>query len=347
MKLYSFLKAIFRPILSGLSVGLRADQVSLYLQDMYKAEWQSYMAEPTKHDKIFKVETAPKAPGNKSTQLLGLGRLTRHTSENQDINFRAPVEGWAYYCKYWTFSDGLVLSKEAVEDVGAANKVKDLLKDLAATWGESVRFEKETFAATVFNDGGDLLGSYIFNGSHTGQTDPSGNLLYDSKPLFNLTGNARTSKGGGTYFNAVASLTLTPANFETLYNLFTVSMAFDEQDRVCTANADTLLTECGAQSFLAKRILTTSQGLPGGQLNDKNVYEGLVQPMDWRYLSDSSAFYVGKKNHPKFQWHDRQTPDMRFFRDETNRSYKASIDIRFGVWVKDFRAWAKGGGSFA
>lgn len=327
--------------------GLKADQVSLYVQDMYKAEWSAYKRVPTKHDLIFKTETAKKAPGDKSTGLLGTGRLTRHTTENQDINFRSPVEGWAYYCRYWRFSDGLILGKEAVEDTGAAGKVGNLLKELADTWGDSIRYEKETFAATVFNDGGDLSGSYVFNGTHTGNTDPSGNLLYDSKPLFNVTGNARSTKGGGTYFNSVAGLSLTPANFETLYNRYTVSMAFDEQDREIENVPDTLLTESGAQYFLGKRIVKSTQGMPGTQLNDFNPYEGLVDCMDWRYLSDSSAFYIGKKKHPKFQWHDRQMPEIRFFRDENNRSYKASVDVRFGVFIKDWRCWAKGGGSYA
>lgn len=326
--------------------GLRNDQIALYLQDMYKAEWESYKAVPTKHDQIFKVVQAPKAPGTKSTQILGLGSLRRHTVENQDINFRSPVEGWAFYGRYWTFSDGLVISKEAAEDVNTS-KVSNLLKELADTWGESVRYEKETFAARVFNRGGDLLGEYVFNGSHTGQTAPYGDMMYDNKPLFNVTGNSRTTKGGGTYFNSVAGLTLTPANFETIYNRMTVTIAFNEIDREIDNEPDTLLTESGANFFLAKRILKSSQGLPGTQLNDYNPYEGLVEPVFWRYLSDSGAFYVGKKQHKDFQWHDRQMPEIRFFRDETNRSYKASIDIRFGVFLKTFRAWCKGGGSFA
>jgi len=326
--------------------GLRADQQSIYLQDMYKAERQAYNRVPTKFDKIFKVVNARKAPGDKSTQLLGAGNLTRHTVENQDINFRSPVEGWAYYTRYWTFSDGLVFSKEAIEDTNT-QKVGNILKEIAETWGDSCRFEKETFGSRVFNNGGATAGDYVFNGTHTGNTDPQGDLLYDGFPLFNLTGNARSTKGGSTYFNAVAGLTLTAANFETLYNRYTVSMAFDEQDREVENVPDCLLVESGAERFKADRICKSTTGYPGSQLNDMNPYYNLVEPNDWRYLSDSSAFYIGKKQHPKFQWHARQMPEIRFFRDETNRSYKASIDERWGVWIKDWRCWAKGGGTFA
>lgn len=138
--------------------GLRNDQQAIYLNDMYETQYESFKSEPTMYDKIFKVVTARKAPGDKATQLLGAGSLRRHTVEGQDINFRSPVQGWTYYTRYWTFSDGLVLSKEAVEDANT-DKVGDLLKGLADSWGESVRYEKETFGATVFNRGGDLLGN--------------------------------------------------------------------------------------------------------------------------------------------------------------------------------------------
>lgn len=327
---------------------LRDDQTAIYLRDMYKAEYESFKEEPTMYDKIFRIVQASKAPGDKHTQLLGAGNLVRHTVEGQDINFRSPVQGWSSLCKYWTFSDGLVFTKEAIEDVNT-DKVGNLLKGLAESWGEAVRYEKETFAATVFNRGGDLLGEYIFDGSHSGNQDSSGNLLYDGKPLFNLTGNARTTKGGGTYYNSISGLSLSPSTFEQLYNLYTNDMAYNEQDRQISNTPDCLLTESGAQGFLAKRILKSTQGLPGVSLNDYNPYQGLVEPMEWRFLSDSDAFYVGKKSHKDFQFHERQKPDIEMFRDQNNKNYKVSIDIRFGIWMKvgSWRAWAKGGGSFA
>jgi len=315
---------------------------------MYKTEYDSFKAEPTKYDQIYKVVKARKAPGDKHTQLLGAGNLTRHTVEGQDINFRSPVQGWESLTRYWTFSDGLVFTKEAIEDVNTG-KVGNLLNGLAESWGEAKRYEKESFAAVAFNRGGDLLGEYVFNGSHTGNSDSSGDMMYDSEPLFNLTGNTRSTKGGGTYYNSISGLSLSPSTFEQLYNLYTVTMAFSELDREITNEPDTLLTESGAQSFLAKRILKSTTGLPGTDLNDYNPYEGLCQPVAWRYLSDSSAFYVGKRAHKDFQFHERQQPNIEMFRDQNNKNYKVSYDIRFGVWFKvgSWRAWSKGGGSYA
>jgi hypothetical protein len=328
--------------------GIRLDQTAIYLNDMYKTEYESFKAEETKYDKIFKVVTARKAPGDKHTQLLGAGNLRRHTAEGQDIIFRSPIQGWTAYCRYWTYSDGLVFTKEAIEDANTT-KVGSMLNGIADTWGESLRYEKETFAATVFNHGGDLLGEYVFNGSHTGNDAPYGDMLYDNKPLFNVSGNENTSKGGGTYYNSIAGLSLSPSTFERLYNLFTVTIAFNEQDRPISQEPDTLLTEAGAQSFLAKRIMKTTRGIPSSELNDYNPYEGLCDPIAWRFLDDSSAFYVGKRQHKDFQFHERQMPNIEMFRDQNNKNYKASIDARFGVWLKvgSRKAWVKGGGSYA
>jgi hypothetical protein len=325
--------------------GVRNDQVALYLMDMYKAEREGYEEMPTVYDKVFKVVTGIKGAGDKNTQILGAGDVTRHLTEGQQVNFKSPIQGWEYLVNYWTFSDGLSLTKEAVEDT---TKLGDLLKDLAATWGESIRVEKETTAATVFNRGGDLLGEWVFNGTHTGNTDSSGDMLYDGYPLFNLTGNARSSKGGATYYNSIASLTVTPGNFETLYNLHTATNNRNERDRVIKNPCDTFLCRPGADTFAAERIFDTTKGIPGGQLNDNNVYYKLCKVISWDYLlSSESAFYIGKSQSNKFQFRERQQVELRFFRDETNLGYKVSCNLRFGVFIKDWRVWSRGGGTSA
>lgn len=329
--------------------GLRADQIALYLKDMYKAEREGYKELPTKYNLIYKVKTDAKGAGDKQTQMLGAGQLTRHTVEGQDVNFKSPIQGWEYLVKYWTYSDGLSLTKEAVEDTV---KLGNLLKDLANTWGKQNRIAKEEMGARVFNQGGATAGDWVFNGTHSGNSDSSGDLMYDSYPLFNLTGNARALKSGDTLYNSTASLTVTPANFETVYNLHTATNNRDERNNIVANPADTLLVPPGSMRFKAERIVDTSRGLPGGQLNDENPYYKIVSVIDWDYLTDFTAgstevFYVGKKQHPAFQFHERQMPEVRFFRDEKNLGYKASNNLRIGVLLKDWRCWSRGGGTSA
>jgi hypothetical protein len=326
--------------------GLSTDQVNLYIKDMYKVSRETYKETDTVHDKVFKTVSGVTGAGDKMTQLLGAGGLTRHTTEEQKITFKAPVEGWQYFVKYWTFSDGLALTKNAVEDTV---KLGNLIKELAGTWGKSVRYEEETLGARVFNEGGNLTGDWVFNGSHTGNTATYGDMPYDNEPLFNLTGNTRSTKGGGTYYNSVASLTVTAANFETLYNLHTATNNRDERDRPMKNPCDTALCLPGANRFLLERIVDTSKGMPGGQLNDMNPYYKIIdQIIAWDYLeSAEAAWFIGKRGSDGYQFHKRQAPEIRFFRDEDDLGYKASINIRMGILIKDFRCWSRGGGTSA
>ncbi len=325
--------------------GLTGDQLALYVKDMYLAEREGYQEEDTKYDKIFKVKNNVKGAGDKITQILGAGALKRHTTEGEDVVFKSPIQGWEFLVKYHTYSDGISLTKEAVEDTV---KLGNLMKDLAATWGKQVRLAKEELAARVFNQGGTTAGDFVFNGTHPGNNDTSGNKVYDSVCMFNLDGNLRRTKGNGTYYNSVATLTVTPGNFETLYNLQTSTNNRDERDRIVRNPADTILTRPGADRFRAERIVDTSRdsGLPGGSLNDTNVYYKIVSAIDWDYLdADEAAFFVGKRQHDGFQFHERQMSEIRFFRDEKNLGYKTSINIRIGILIKNFRAWVRGGGS--
>lgn len=329
--------------------GLSADEVSLYRKDLYKFERIGNKEKPTMYDKIFKVVQGNQVDGagDKETQGLGAGALTRHTSEGQDIRFVSPREGWTTYVKYWMFSAGLTFSFEAIQDT---RKLGNKIKELATTWGREVRVSKETMASSSFNHGGDLSGYFVFNGTHTGETDPSGDLLYDSIPWFNLTGNKRSTKGGGQYYNSVAGLTVTPANFETVYNLVTDTNAHDEEDRNCENEVDTVLTRPGANHFAMQRILKSNQ-LAGGQLNDVNPYSDLIKNIyKWSYLdSTENAFFVGKAQHPSIEFRERMAPLMDFFRNNENGGYKASTMTRFGTWFKvgAWMAWGRGGGTSA
>jgi hypothetical protein len=320
--------------------GVRLDNPAIYQKDMYKAAFEEIDKADKVRDSIYKIVSGVKGAGDKATQMLGLGDLERHTTEGQDINFRSPAEGWTYYVKYWTFSGGLSLTFEAVQDT---MKLGNFLNDLAATWAESSEHTKEEFAARPFNEGGTLSGDWIFNGSWLNNSDPSGDLMYDSKPLFCLTGNNYTHKGGGTYYNSTAGLTLSPANFQTTYILHTATNNRTELDRPSKARVDTCLTREGADYLMAKRIFETMKGLPGGQLNDKNIYEGMAKPVSWPYITDT-AYYVGQARHRDFQFHERQTPLIDFFEDKTNKGYKASFLERYGVMLKS-RPWTRGGGT--
>ncbi len=324
--------------------GLRDDQVAVYKRDMYKAQLEGEIQVKPKVPEVFSMVPFKDGAGNKETQLLGAGRLTRHTAEGQDINFKSPVQGWESLVRFWTYGGGLAFTKEAVEDTV---KGGNMLKDLARTWGKYGTIAKEEIGADVFNYGGTTAGYWMFDGSHPGNADSSGIKLYDGFSLFNLTGLPRSTRGGGTYYNSVAALTVSTGNFETLYNLQTVTNNRDEEDEVVGNPANTILTAPGSDRFLAERIIDTSRGLPGSQLNDKNPYYKIIDKIiSWDYLLSTSGWFVGKRNHDKFCFCSRQGQETDFYRHRPNKGYRASVDMRFGIWMKAlaWRAWVRGGG---
>src|SRR4030042_7145922 len=125
--------------------GVRSDLIAVFMKDSYKAVFGAYDKEDTVFDKVWSIKTGVIGPGDKMTDLIGAGPLTRHTTEGQDVQFRAPVEGWAFYVKYWTYSDGLAFTREASED---SLKFRNLIKAFAGTWGEQVRVAEAEMGAT-------------------------------------------------------------------------------------------------------------------------------------------------------------------------------------------------------
>lgn len=333
------------------STAVRGDQPAVYLKDMYRVAYDVREEKDPKYPYIYDVREGEEVygAGVKETQLLGADELDRETQEGSDIDFVSPVQGWQFFGQYLTYKKGVKFSYQSVED---DVKLGNLLKSYAATWADRDIVARETLCATVFNNGGDLLGNAVFNGSWVGNTAPFGNLLYDNFPFFNLTGNARSSKGGATYFNAISGAAITADNFETLYNLITATNNRDEQDIIRSNPVDTVITRTGTDAFAMEKILNTSRGLPGGELNDMNPYLGLVDMhIAWDYFTATSggfgAWCIGKRQDAGLQFHVRQDPVFDFFVDPRNKNYCASVIVRFGVFIKDFRKWARMGGSYS
>lgn len=333
------------------SIGVRGDQTAVYLKDMYKVAFDVREEKEPKYPMIYDVRSGDEVygPGVKETQLLGADQLDLETNEGSDINFVSPVQGWQFFGNYLTYKKGVKFTFQAIED---DVKLGNLLKSYAATWSDRDIVARETLAALPFNRGGDLLGNAVFDGSSTGNVDPSGNLLYDLFPLFNLTGNARSSKGGATYYNAVASLSITAENFETMYNLITATNNKDEQDIIRANPVDTVVTRTGSDAFAMQKILNTSRGYPGGELNDLNPLFGLIDMhIAWDYFTESSggigAWAIGKRQDAGMQFHVRQEPTFDYFVDPRNKTFCASVHVRFGVFFKDWRKWVRASGAFA
>lgn len=327
--------------------GVKLDVKSLFSKAGYIAFFENYKNIPTTYDKVYKkVEISNGGDGDKETMLLGLGNLEERTDENAMLNFKSPVQAWVPQVKYREFTGAFAISKATQQN---SIKIKDLAKRYGSSWAQGSIIAKEELGASVFNNGGNTAGHSVFDADFTDNAQNyTAHMIYDSKPLFNLTGNARKlfSQVTGIYYNAVISLSVCKADFETLYTLASVTNAVDERGNKVDLGINTLLTEEGANARLAFQLLESDM-LPGSQMNDKNPYKGIVKPLAWRYLDDSGAFYVGKAQSDDFQFRVNQQPEIRYFRDEMTLGYKGSFNEEFGIFIKNWRTWARGGGTYA
>src|SRR3990167_8325416 len=213
---------------------------------MYGVARDAYKREAVVHPEVFMVVGDVNGGGDKFTQILGSDRWKEHTTENEDIDFHSPVQGWQAWVRYRTFSDG---------------EICKTLKSYADTWGETYRNEQEIFGGKIFAFGGATSGNAIYGNNWGAEAQTYANLLPDNKPFFNLTGNTRTTKGGNTYYNAISSGSLTPANLRTLYVLVADTNSFNEQDQRFVKKPDPLMVG-RADAFLPPKQMRTGDKKP-------------------------------------------------------------------------------------
>ena len=115
---------------------------------LYDYFFEAYDEMPTVYDQIYDVQPSD-AAYEQSTSVVGMGQLAEK-AEGTPIVYRQPLEGFTTYGINRTFSDGVEISMEAVED---HQRIDNILQATAKTWGSSVKSTRETNYAKTFNNG--------------------------------------------------------------------------------------------------------------------------------------------------------------------------------------------------
>ncbi len=248
------------------------------------------------------------------------------------------VEGFPVYIANFKMATELAMSNESIDD---NRHIKNILKSWSQGLGEAARIKQEDEHADIFNYGGFTAGHATFlNDVNAVLTTPYGNLVYDSKPFLNLTGNTRTAKNGSTYYNGVSALDLNEANLQTIFNLLTVTNAFDEAGKRIEIMPDTLLCKYGSTTWwTAKRILESSGSQDAVHSGIKNLWQGKLTLIGWSALTDSDAWFMGcaKKGLKSLA---RLPLSIDFYEDKGADGQVVRSRIRYGRGVNNFRYWA-------
>jgi len=296
---------------------------------MYMMEAEQYQQLNPVYPQLFEVKQLEGAYDSQ-TSAIGMGKLSER-KERDDIARSNPLEGFTVPIKARTFSDSFELSMETVEDF-TPSKLANVLMDIAKGWQQGVINTKEQFAAKFFNYGGYTAGHDVFNNTITGVVDdPNGDLGYDGKPFFALSGNNHPAKNGSTYYNSIAQA-FDATNLQTAYNLMTNTNNYDEKGEKIALKPEIILYP-SALRFTVDGVLRNTD-----TANLRSKVEGIVTPVEWQYLTDADAWFLGvpKKG---LVWYERKSPQISVYQDEKNKSYVVDIDTRFGAGMYNWRFW--------
>lgn len=268
------------------------------------------------------------------TVLVNSGNWTR-TSETEGYKPQPIIEGWTVYGCIFDYTQAISFSNRVMSD---HQKIKNLIKETSGGWGQTAKEKREEFYALPFNYGGLNAGHWIFNGTPESHavTDSSGDLCYDGFEFFNLVGDERSSKGGGTYYNGHA-LDLTPDNLKTIRLRGQSNNNRRENDTVIKLLLDTLLLPAALEDT-GNEILNSTL-VPYLTTNTSNVLQGKLNPITWQYLTDTNAFFVGKAKTDGLLALKRQEPIIDIFQDKKNRCWWATAEMRIGMMMKNWRMW--------
>ena len=313
----------------------RSSFVKAMVKDAYSYLMEKYDVVDKVSNQIMDVQTSD-ASYEQYTSAIGPGAITT-VVEGASIPSQSAQEGYTSYCANKKYATMLPLTNEAIDD---NQKIANFLKTWAGKCGESFANKEETDNMRLFNNGGFLAGDSIFDNSIAGVITPTyGNLIYDGKPFFALTGNNHPAKNGATYYNSIASLTLSAQNLETIIKLIAVTNAFDEAGMEISIMPDTLLVQYGSTNYYkAKRILESIADVDATQAGITNVWKGSLNLVGSRFITTANAFYVGcaKKGIIALA---RKPLTIDYEEDFETDSQRVRLRMRRGRLVTNFRYW--------
>ena len=318
-----------------MATSTRQDFVKAMVDDAYGWAMESYDEEETIFDKIFDVGSSEGAY-EQFTTAIGPNRLTE-TGEAESIDRTTATEGFTVYCANKKFAIELPISNEAIDD---NRKIENFLKAWAGELGEAARTTKEEFHANIFNKGGFTAGHAVFNNDIANVLTTYSNplLCYDGKPFFAASGNERTAKHNGTYFNGVVSLDLDSTALQTATKRISVTNSYNEAGRKISIVPNVLIVQLYSDNwYTARRIVESIASIDAVHAGVVNLWKGMTV-IGWPYLDDADAWYVGraKKGLKSLA---RMPLAIDYYEEKRVDSQVVRARVRFGAAPTNFRQW--------
>jgi len=312
----------------------RSNLTKAMAKDLYIYTMESYNAEKIVYPEFWETGESS-SEFEQYTSAMGPGTL-EEVEEAQTLPQVTASEGFTVYIANRKIGQRLKISKEAVED---NQKIKEFLKVWAKGWGEAIAVTKAKKHANVFLYGAYTAGYDVFNNATPSNTPSYGNLCYDTKPLFTASGNDRTAKHGGTYYNFKTTFNFGSQNLQTLVQLMTQTNAYNEAGVEVSIMPDVFYCRLYSDVWYAAKRLFESEGdinNTGGAAGTSNVWRGMFRVIGDRFFTDSDAWVLIQSKKGLMSL-NRISPETDFYEDEDNDCFVAKVRARYGCAPTNFR----------
>jgi hypothetical protein len=281
-----------------------------------KIFFDRYDEEPQVMPMVFNIMTSDR-DSEKLSGATGFGKMVQ-TSELGSLDYEDPLAMYKTTITHLKYTKGFKVSQELVED-DQHNVISQMPRALA----KSVVYTTEYHGASVFNN--------AFSTSYTSYGD--------GLPLCS-TKHTRAD-GGTAQSNASSSeIVFSESNLET--GRLALEKALNDKGQIVNFKADTLLIPIELRK--SAQIITESTMRPGTANNDVNVYDGVFKVIPWRYLTNTTAWFLMDKSNHLIDWIWRVRPEFKndFNFDADAALYK--VRVRFGFGWADWRGvWGSSG----
>lgn len=316
-----------------MSIMINENFLEALTQDMYDWAFESYTAEPVIWPQLCEVKSLDTGDGWKGTSTYGLDILD-DVPDEQEAQASEFGEAFTWRIKIKNFRKKFIVTENMLADTNKDKLSADLM-DLAQQWGQMVRLTEENAVARLFNYGmltaGDKTG---FDNSYTGEDDPNAGFIYDGLPWFDTAHYLKLSSGT-TFANHTASAAMSSTTIKAAYTLMTVTNAKNERNQEIQIVPDVILCNPNLK-FTLDPILKSQYGVDANQT--LNVIQGIVDPIYWRLISNTSGWYMGLKKKG-ILFYDRQPMRITVEKIPGKNAFACEVKRRFGVGITNWRYW--------
>ena len=311
---------------------VRSDFTRLLQQEMSELFWDTYTEVTPVWQTLF-TERPITTPYVERQSMLGMGDL-EEKKENEPFSYDTPTAGWPVLGAVRSFGKAVAFSYELYND----SQFRGLFAEVVSQIAENYPRTRDRYFANIFNQGALINGHGVFNNTIAGvKADPTGNFIYDNKPLFAAEGNGHPALMSSQLFANYMALSLTCENLVQVYNAMTINNAYDEQANKIVLNPDTLVVpqelKLQAMQVLNTEFLPTTSGVASTQRNPLYRAFDLVV---WPHLTDRDGWFLVQRKKGMTVL-TRQAPTIDVWTDPETKQYKASIYCRFGAYVDNWR----------